>query len=408
MSNLRTLDDLDVTNKTVLVRVDLNVPMMHGKVEDATRIMRLVPTLKALVERDAKIVVLSHFGRPTEGFDRDMSLAPLADELGKALGREDIKFAVDCVGKTTKEAVKQLNSGDIILLENVRFYEGEMANDAGFAKQLADLGDCYVNDTFSCAHRSHASIVGIAELLPSAAGLLLQNEIENLERVLTHPKPPLAAIVGGAKVSTKLELLENLIEKVDLLVVGGAMANTFLKAKGYDIGISLYEEKLVTTAAGILKKAEKTHCEILLPEDVVVTKEFAPHAPCEVVSVDSIPSDAMALDVGPMTIASLDARLQSIKSVVWNGPMGAFEMSPFDVGTISLARIVAALSRNGSIISVAGGGDVVAALKRGGLVENFTYISTAGGAFLEWLEGKELPGVRVLQSSPEVASVALG
>ena len=402
------MDDLDVTNKTVLVRVDLNVPMMHGKVEDATRIMRLVPTLKALVERDAKIVVLSHFGRPTEGFDRDMSLAPLADELGRALGREDIKFAVDCVGKTTKEAVKQLNSGDIILLENVRFYEGEMANDAGFAKQLADLGDCYVNDTFSCAHRSHASIVGIAELLPSAAGLLLQNEIENLERVLTHPKPPLAAIVGGAKVSTKLELLENLIEKVDLLVVGGAMANTFLKAKGYDIGISLYEEKLVTTAAGILKKAEKTHCEILLPEDVVVTKEFAPHAPCEVVSVDSIPSDAMVLDVGPMTIASLDARLQSIKSVVWNGPMGAFEMSPFDVGTISLARIVAALSRNGSIISVAGGGDVVAALKRGGLVENFTYISTAGGAFLEWLEGKELPGVRVLQSSPEVASVALG
>ena len=397
MTTLRTLNDLNVTHKTVLVRVDLNVPMKHGKVEDATRITRLVPTLKALINRQAKVVILSHFGRPDGEFVRDMSLAPLTNPLSEALDDMPIKFALDCLGETTKEAVTALQPGEVILLENVRFHKGEEKNDPEFAKELASLGDCFVNDTLSCSHRAHASIVGIAQYLPSAAGLLLEDEIKNLERVLEHPEPPLVAIVGGSKVSTKLELLDNLIQKVQLLVIGGAMANTFLKASGFNIGKSLYEEALVPTAKDILQQAKSSDCEIFLPRDAVVAKEFKAQAPCEILPVSQIPDDGMILDIGPDSIMELSYKLGGAKSLVWNGPLGAFEMQPFDVGTVSLARRVASLTKQGKLISVAGGGDVVAALKLGGMVDEFTYISTAGGAFLEWMEGKELPGLTALR-----------
>lgn len=397
MVSLRTLNDLDVTRKVVLVRVDLNVPMKHGKVEDATRITRLVPTLKELIKRQAKVVVMSHFGRPNGEFVRDMSLAPLTNPLSEALGDMPIKFALDCIGDATKAAIDAVQPGEVLLLENVRFHAGEEANDPAFAKALASLGECYVNDTLSCSHRAHASIVGIASHLPSAAGLLLQEEMENLERVLERPEPPLAAIVGGSKVSTKLDLLNNLIKKVQLLVIGGAMANTFLKAAGYSIGNSLYEEALVPTAHNILQKAHAVGCEIFLPRDVVVATEFRPQAPCRIVPVQNIPANGMVLDIGPDTIAELNHKLTEIRSLVWNGPLGAFEMQPFDVGTISLARRVASLTHQKRLVSVAGGGDIVAALKIGGLIGEFTYISTAGGAFLEWLEGKELPGLMVLR-----------
>ncbi len=402
MTTLRTLPSLDVTNKAVLVRVDLNVPMRHGKVEDATRITRLVPTLQSLIERKAKVVVLSHFGRPKGEFVRDMSLAPLADALGEAMGGVEIKFAVDCIGEATEIAVKALQPGEVLLLENVRFHAGEEKNDPLFADALASLGDCYVNDTFSCSHRAHASIVGLAERLPSAAGLLLQDEIENLERVLEKPKRPLMAITGGAKVSTKLELLENLLSKVDSIVIGGAMANTFLKAQGYNVGKSLYEEDLVPTARAILEKAQTLGREIILPTDVVVAYEFKERTQNVIVPISDVPNDGMILDVGPDSIMHLYKRLGEMASLVWNGPLGAFEMQPFDNATVSLARKVASLTRYNGLVSVAGGGDVVAAVKMAGLSENFTYVSTAGGAFLEWLEGKVLPGVAILQQEVAV------
>lgn len=394
---LRTLHDLDVTHKTVLLRVDLNVPIRHGKVEDTTRITRLVPTFEALLKRHAKIVVLSHFGRPKGEFDRDLSLAPITNALSEALGGKPIKFALDCIGESAQHAVSVLQPGDILLLENLRFHKGEEANDPAFIAQLANLGDCYINDTFSCSHRAHASIVGLAQALPSAAGLLLQDEIENVERVLENPERPLAAIVGGGKVSTKLEVLQNLINKVDVLAIGGAMANTFLKAGGYSIGKSLYEEDLVETAKRILAQAKHSSCEIILPNDVIVTREFAERAPCQVLPISQVPEDGMILDIGPDSVQEICDRLDSVKSLVWNGPLGAFELSPFDVGTVSIARKVSSLTQAGSVISVAGGGDVVAALTQAGLIDNFSYISTAGGAFLEWLEGKELPGIAVLR-----------
>jgi phosphoglycerate kinase len=399
MMPLRTLRDLDVTNKTVLLRVDLNVPIKHGKVEDMTRITRLVPTFEALLKQNAKIVVLSHFGRPKGEYNREFSLAPITNALSEALDGKAIKFALDCIGELAQNAVKELQPGDILLLENLRFHKGEEANDPSFTKQLASLGDCYINDTFSCSHRSHASIVGLAELLPSAAGLLLQEEIENVERVLENPERPLAAIVGGGKVSTKLEVLQNLSKKVDILAIGGAMANTFLKAAGYNIGKSLHEEDLVETAKTILAQAKSTSCEIILPKDVIVTKKFAERAPCEVLPITAVPEDGMILDIGPDSVQELSDRLNTVKSLVWNGPLGAFELSPFDVGTSSIARKVSSLTKQGKITSVAGGGDVVSALTQAGLVDSFTYISTAGGAFLEWLEGKELPGIAALKKT---------
>lgn len=398
MQGIKTLKDIDVSGKRVICRVDLNVPMKNGRVEDATRITRLVPTLNELINRKAKLIVISHFGRPDGEFVRDMSLAPLADSLSAALDGKEVKFALDCVGDLASEAVSNLKDGEVLLLENLRFHAGEESNNAKFTEDLASLGDIYVNDAFSCSHRKHASIVGLAKKLPSAAGLLLQEEIENLERVLGSSERPAAAIVGGSKVSTKLALLKSLMKKVDLLIIGGAMANTFLKAKGYKVGKSLYEEDLVETALEILKKAEDSNCEIYLPSDVVVTEEFRDFAENKIVSADRVKAKDIIIDVGPLSVAELAGKLSKYKTIVWNGPLGAFEKRPFDVGTIGLARVVSYYTSAGKMISVAGGGDVVAALSFAGLTESFSYISTAGGAFLEWLEGKELPGIDALRS----------
>jgi phosphoglycerate kinase len=396
---LRTLKQLPVKSKRVLVRVDLNVPMRHGKVEDDTRITRLVPTLSYLLKQEAKVIVLSHFGRPKGEFVRDMSLAPLANELGKALGDVHVKFAVDCIGHNAKDAVDALQDGEILLLENVRFHPGEEGNDPAFIKELASLGECYVNDTFSCSHREHASITGLAKALPSAAGFLLQEEVENLQRVLESSERPMMAVVGGSKVSTKLAVLQNLITKVDYLVIGGAMANTFLAAQGIDVGKSLQEEALHETAREVLAKAKAKGCEILLPSDAVVATEFKANAECQIVPVTNIPEDGMMLDLGPETIMRAQSLIASVKTVIWNGPLGAFELAPFDAATVTLSRSVAAQTRQAKLISVGGGGDIVAALSHAGLTGSFTYISTAGGAFLEWLEGKELPGVAALWES---------
>lgn len=395
---LKTLSDFKgkLAGKVVLCRVDLNVPMISGRVEDATRIRKIVPTIQELVKQNARVVVLSHFGRPDGKFVRDMSLAPLTNALSEALDGVEVKFALDCIGETAKEAIDNLGNGEVLLLENLRFHAGEESNNPKFVEELAGLGDFYINDTFSCSHRKHASIVGIAKKLPSAAGLLMQEEIENLERILTSSTHPMAAIVGGSKVSTKLKLLNTLVKKVDLLVIGGAMANTFLKAAGHKIGKSMHEESLVETALQIMEKAKKNNCEIFLPVDVVAAKDLGNSPECTVVPVSKIPTDSMALDIGPDSITILAEKLRKFRTLVWNGPLGAFEYRPFDVATISLARTVAAFTEGGSLISVAGGGDIVAALNVAGLTESFTYISTAGGAFLDWLQGDGLPGIDVL------------
>jgi phosphoglycerate kinase len=397
MSQIRTLENLDVANKVVLCRVDLNVPMHGGRIEDTTRIEELVPTFKWLMQHKAKIVVISHFGRPKNGFDRSLSLAPLANALGQVLGGVDVKFAVDCIGPSVKEAVANLQPGEILLLENLRFHKGEEANDPEFVKELASLADCYVNDTFSCSHRKHASIYGVAEILPAAAGKLLQKEIHNIENVLTNPPKPMTVIIGGSKVSTKLGVLHNLTQKANYIMIGGAMANTFLKAQGLEIGKSLYEEDLINEAKSILEKAKANQCEVILPSQVVVATKLADKVATSIVPVTAIPKDAMALDIGPAVVGQIAKVLAESKTVVWNGPLGAFEYRPFDVGTISVARVVAAYTAQGSLTSLAGGGDIVSALGVAGLVQNFTYISTAGGAFLEWLEGRDLPGIAVLK-----------
>jgi phosphoglycerate kinase len=400
MKKLRTLADFkgQLSGKVVLCRVDLNVPMLSGRVEDATRIHKIVPTINELIKQKARIVVLSHFGRPKGEFVRDMSLAPLTDALSDALNGVDVKFSLDCVGEAARESVSNLKDGEVLLLENLRFHAGEQANNSKFVDELASLGDFYINDTFSCSHRKHASIVGIAKKLPSAAGLLMQSEIENLERIMKEPERPMAAIVGGSKVSTKLKLLNTLIKKVDLIVIGGAMANTFLKASGYKVGKSLYEEELIPIALDVMEKAKKHSCEIFLPVDVVVSEKLESMAKCKVVPVNKIPASSMALDVGPESVSIITEKLKSYKTLVWNGPLGAFEFRPFDVATIGLARSVASLTVNGDLTSVAGGGDVVSALNVAGLTESFTYISTAGGAFLDWLQGDSLPGIEVLKS----------
>lgn len=396
MTKIRTLKNIEVKSKRVLVRVDLNVPMKNGRIEDITRVVKIVPTIKYLVEKKAKVIVISHFGRPNGGYVRDMSLVPLADALGDALGGINVKFAVDCIGKNTEDAVAAMQDGDVLLLENLRFHAGEEKNDPAFVDALAALAEIYVNDTFSCSHRSHASIVGLAGKMPSVAGLLLQDEIENLERVLGQPATPMAAVVGGSKVSTKLKLLYSLVGKVKLLAIGGAMANTFLAAGGYKIGKSLYEKDLVGEAKKIMAHAKEKGCEIFLPIDVIAATELKDRAKCKVVTVDNIPADHMILDLGPRTIATFAGRLKTCKTVIWNGPLGAFEYRPFDVASISLAQNIAAMTENGEIVSVAGGGDIVAALGVSGLTDSFSYISTAGGAFLDWLQGEDLPGVRVL------------
>ena len=396
MTTLPTLESLDVAGKTVLVRLDLNVPMVAGRVTDATRITRVIPTLQYLMERHAKVVILSHLGRPKGTFDPSFSLAPLVDALSAALWDRPVRFSPDCIGTTARQAIDGAQEGDVILMENLRFYAEEEKNDPEFAKALAQLGDCYVNDAFSCSHRAHASIVGINPYLPSAAGRLMQEEVNALTSVLAAPAHPMTAIVGGSKVSTKLELLHNLLSRVDNLIIGGAMATTFLYAKGCDIGGSLCEKEMADTARNILAAAEKNNCRIVLPEDVIVANQFKAHAPSIVCNSDDIPASGMILDIGPRAVMEIAKIIDSSKTLVWNGPVGAFETAPFDGSTVQIARMVASASRAGKLHSIAGGGDTVAALAHAGLASQLSYLSTAGGAFLEWLEGKELPGIAAL------------
>ena len=394
-NNFPTLDTLDVKGKTVLVRLDLNVPTQGGRVTDTTRITRQLPTVQNLVERGAKVVIISHFGQPKGTYDPALSMAPLVDTLSKLLGQE-VRFGVDCIGPSAEAAIHAAKPGEVVLLENLRFHKGEEKNDPEFAAALAALADCFVNDAFSCAHRAHASMVGITPRLPFAAGLMMQAELEHLEALFAAPERPLAAVVGGAKVSSKLAILEHLIDKVDMLIIGGAMANTFLLAQGHSVGASLVEPDLKETALKILAKAEKKGCRILLPQDVVVAKKFAAKVPTRVVAVDKIEADEMALDIGPLSVSSMIQAMVETRTVLWNGPMGAFETSPFDASTILLARAVAMLTEQQKLHSVAGGGDTVSALSHAGLFDGFSYLSTAGGAFLEWMEGRPLPGVAAL------------
>ena len=390
-----TLDDLDVTGKRVLVRADLNVPMRDGQIPATLRIDRQAPTIRELAEKGARVIVLSHFDRPKGKVVPSMSLAPIAPALAKAVGR-DVAFAADCIGDVARAAVAKLKDGEVLLLENTRFHAGEEKDDPDFAKALAELGDLYVNDAFSAAHRAHGSTEGIAHLLPAAAGRAMQSELEHLHKALSDPKRPVMAVVGGAKVSTKIALIEHLMEKVDILVIGGAMANTFLAAEDIKVGKSLYEKDQLDTASRIVKQATETGTILLLPTDAVVAKEFKANAPHRTASVRDVADDEMILDVGPDTIAEFERRLHTTKTLVWNGPFGAFETVPFDAGTVAAAKLVAAATRAGNLLSVAGGGDTVSALNHAGVADDFTYVSTAGGAFLEWLEGRELPGVAAL------------
>lgn len=394
----RTLDNVDVAGKRVLLRADLNVPVKNGKVLDATRLERLMPTITELASKGAKVIVLSHFDRPKGKVVPDMSLKPIAEALGRILGKP-VAFAENCIGPEAENAVANLNNGDVLVLENTRFHAGEEENDPAFAAQLAKLGDIFVNDAFSAAHRAHASTEGIARQLPSFAGRLMQAELKALEQALGNPERPVAAIVAGSKVSTKLDLLNNLIAKVDILVIGGAMANTFLAAQGVNVGLSLQEVNLYDTARQILQNAAAKGCEIILPKDVVVAEKFEADVPTRIVPVREIPANAMALDVGPETVDAFIQRLPSIKTIIWNGPLGAFETKPFDASTNALAKAIADATKNGKIISVGGGGDTVSALKLAGVHDDMTYLSSAGGAFLEWMEGKILPGVDALSKA---------
>jgi len=391
----KTIDSTAVSGKRVLVRVDLNVPMKNGKVTDATRIERAAPTLRELAAKGAKVIVLSHFGRPDGKRVPELSLRPLVEPLAQALGKP-VAFAEDCVGPLAEEAVRALKAGDVLLLENLRFHKEEEKNVAAFIDQLSLLGDVYVNDAFSAAHRAHASTEGLANRLPAAAGRLMQAELEALDKALGTPRRPVAAIVGGAKVSTKLDLLGNLVGRVDKLIIGGGMANTFLHAQGIRVGKSLCEKDLAATALEILEKAKAAKCRVLLPLDVVVAGEFKAEAANKVVDAKACPDDQMILDVGPKSIALYKQELAECATVVWNGPLGAFELKPFDAGTVAVAQEVARLTSADKLLSVAGGGDTVAALAAAGVEEKFSYVSTAGGAFLEWMEGKTLPGVAAL------------
>ncbi len=397
MADFRTLDDLAPNGKRVLVRVDFNVPVKDGRVTDATRIDRAAPTLQELARKGGKVVALSHFGRPKGKPDPAFSLRPLVEPLSRALGGKPVAFATDCVGPEAERVVSVMRPGDVALLENLRFHAEEEKNDAGFARQLAALGDLYVNDAFSAAHRAHASTEGLAHLLPAAAGRLMQAELEALGAALETPERPVIALVGGAKVSTKLDLLNHLVRKVNVLVIGGAMANTLLLARGVEIGRSLSEHDMAETARGVLAAATAAGCEVLLPVDAVVAREFKANAPTETVAIERVPKDAMILDIGPRTVAAINAKLDIGRTLVWNGPVGAFETPPFERGTVAVARHVADLTRAKRLLSVAGGGDTVAALAQGGVIDELSYVSTAGGAFLEWLEGRELPGVAALK-----------
>ena len=393
-----TLDDFAVAGKKVLLRLDLNVPIRDGQVTDRTRIDRAAPTITALTAAGARVIVMSHFGRPKGRVVPEMSLRPLLRPLADALGGQAVAFAEDCVGSAAAAVVDGLADGGVALLENLRFHAGEEGNDPSFCDALAALGDIYVNDAFSAAHRAHASTDGLARRLPAAAGRLMQAELEALERALGAPARPVMAVVGGAKVSTKLDLLGNLVGKVDDLVIGGGMANTFLFARGAEIGASLAERDLADTAREIEARAATAGCRIHLQSDAVVAGELAVGAASQTVDIDAIPADRMILDIGPGSVDAFAEVMAGARTLVWNGPVGAFEFSPFDAGTVALARQAAALTAGGHLLSVAGGGDTVAALAAAGVGERFSYVSTAGGAFLEWLEGKTLPGVAALMA----------
>jgi phosphoglycerate kinase len=400
MAAFKTIADLEAAlgglgGRPILVRSDLNVPMADGKVTDRTRIEATAPTIRHLADAGAKVVVLAHFGRP-KGRDPKETLRPVAQPLSDAIGRP-VRFADDCVGEVAAKAIADLPEGGVLLLENLRFHAGEEKNDPAFVKALAALADGYVNDAFSTAHRAHASTEGLAHVLPSAAGLSMQAELEALDRALSNPARPVAAIVGGAKVSTKLEVLGNLVRRVDMLVIGGGMANTFLFANGVEVGRSLCERDLAGIAREITEKAKAAGCEIVLPVDAVVADRLEAGVATATVAIGAVPADKMILDIGPRSVAELERRFAECRTVLWNGPLGAFETAPFDAGTNAAARAVGQLTAEGKLLSVAGGGDTVAALHHAGVAERFSYISTAGGAFLEWLEGKTLPGVKALE-----------
>jgi phosphoglycerate kinase len=395
MASFRTLDEANLSGKRVLLRVDLNVPTENGKVTDATRIAAVVPTIKEIADKGGKVVLLAHFGRP-KGRDPKESLRPIAAETARIIGRP-IAFAEDCIGAVAERAVAALKPGDILCLENTRFHDGETKNDPQFVAALAKLGDIYVNDAFSAAHRANASTEGLGHVLPAYAGRAMQAELDALAKAMQAPQRPLAAIVGGAKISTKLDLLGNLLAKVESLVIGGGMANTFLAAQGKAIGKSLSEPDLVPAARAILAKAKQTGRELVLPVDAVVAQKFAANAPSRVVAVEEVGAADMILDIGPRTIEHIVSVLARSKTLVWNGPLGAFELEPFDGGTLEVAEAAAELTAAGKLVSIAGGGDTLAALNAAGAAGRFTYTSTAGGAFLEWLEGKALPGVEVLK-----------
>jgi phosphoglycerate kinase len=394
----RSLDDLSPAGQRVLLRADLNVPMKDGVITDRTRIERLTPTIRELAEKGARVVVCSHFDRPKGKRVPEMSLKPMAEALAAALHRP-VAFADDCIGPEAEATVARLNDGDVLLLENTRYHAGEEANDPAMAAALARLADIYVNDAFSAAHRAHASTEGVAHLLPAYAGRLMEAELKALDAALGNPSRPVVAIVGGAKVSTKLDLLGNLVRKVDVLVIGGAMANTFLAAEGNPMGRSLQEAEMHETARRIMAEAAGANCEILLPRDLVVAAEFKPNPAIRTVAVDRVPESMMALDVGPETVDAVEARLRKASTLVWNGPFGAFETPPFGQATMAVAEAVASLTASSGLKSIAGGGDTVAALNQAGVASRMTYVSSAGGAFLEWLEGKTLPGVKALMEA---------
>jgi phosphoglycerate kinase len=391
----KTLDGVAVKGLRVLLRADLNVPMQDGKISDLTRLERLAPTIKELSDKGAKVIVCSHFDRPKGQRVPEMSLRPIAAALGQVLGKS-VEFTEDCVGTEVATSVALMRDGDVLVLENTRFHRGEESNEPRFASELASLADIYVNDAFSAAHRAHASTEGVAHLLPSYAGRLMQAELDALQAALGNPARPVMAIVAGSKVSTKLDLLNNLVAKVDVLVIGGAMANTFLAAQGFGMGKSLQEKDLYATALQILETAKAQNCEIVLPYDLVVSEVFAANPPTQVVSIDAVPDNMMALDVGPATIHTLLQILPKVKTLIWNGPLGAFETPPFQAATNALAEAVAAATVAGTLVSVGGGGDTVSALRLAGAADRLTYLSSAGGAFLEWMEGKILPGVEAL------------
>ena len=393
-----TLNQMDLYGKRVLTRVDLNVPMVDGKIADATRIEKIVPTINEIIKKGGTPILLAHMGRPKGKRHQNLSLSQLQEEL-ETYFKSKVIFVADCIGPSVETALEIVKKGEIILLENIRFYPEEEKNDPKFAASLAALADLFCNDAFSVAHRAHVSTTGLAKYLPSCAGKLMENELKALESVLGQPKRPVVTVVGGAKISTKIALIENLIEEVDSIIIGGAMANTFLFSKGFSVGRSLVEESLKPTALRILNKAEKYSCEIILPTDLVIAKELSENTPTLVVSANKCPEKYMILDAGPSTIDNIKRCINSAKTLLWNGPLGAFEVTPFDQATSQAAKFASQKTNNGDLISVAGGGDTVAALNKAGATASFTYVSTAGGAFLEWLEGKELPGVVCLNKN---------